>query len=49
MDFLAGEVAGLFVRLLTAAKARDGNQLVARGSDRSEIGVETPIPFVLKH
>ena len=38
----------MFVGLLTAAKAKDGNLLVARGPDRSETGAETPIPFVLK-
>jgi len=47
-DFVASGETGLFVRLLTAAKARNGNQLVPRGLDGSEIGAETPISFVLK-
>lgn len=38
----------MFVRLLTTAEARNGNQLVPRRPDRSAISEDTPITFVLK-
>ena len=38
----------MFVRLLTASKARNGNQLVPRRPNRSGISADTPTPFVLK-